>query len=313
MKEKNSYFSEYIKINGIEQYLLHYPSISSEFPILLFVHGGPGMAESNFAYAFQGNLSNLFTVVHWDQRGAGKTLTKSKKTDPMMSELLSDLLEVVRHLKDKYNKDKIVILGHSFGSVLGTLFALKYPNEVLYYIGAGQVVSIVENEKIGFERLKELIINSNNKKDLISLEKIGIYPDIAYNKFMLKKIRKIRLLQGKYNIGMDFKSIMKTMFKSPIFKISDIFSFSKGMSNNKPVWEFLLEHSLYNENTDYKVPVYYIMGERDFQAPNFFARAYFDSKNAPAKKFFMLSNAGHFMMLDQPNLFANALKEISAL
>ena len=303
--------TEFIKINGIEQYLLYYPSVSPELPVLLFVHGGPGMAESTFAYAFQGDLSNYFTVVHWDQRGAGKTLTKTKKTDPTMDELLSDLLEVVRHLKTKYNKDKIAILGHSFGSVLGTLFVLKHPDEVLYFIGAGQVINVVENEKVGFEKLKEFIVSSGNKKDLKKLEKIGHYPDAAYSKSLIKKIQKIRLLQDKYNIGMDLKSIMKTMFKSPVFKLSDIISFSKGMGNNKPVWEFLLEHSLYDEDMSYEIPVYYIIGERDYQAPNTIARGYFDSINAPIKEFFMISDAAHFMMLDQPILFADTLKEIS--
>lgn len=314
MKKQNDYYPEYIKINGIEQYLLHH-TINTDLPVLLFLHGGPGMSESTFAYAFQKDLSSLYNIVHWDQRGAGKTLTKTKRNSnyPSVDELLDDLLEIVNYLKKKYNKEKIVILGHSWGSVLGTLFVKKYPQDVLYYIGAGQVVDIVENEKIGYEKVRELIIKSGNKKDLVSLEKIGVYPEKNYEKPMIKKIQKIRILQGKYKVGMDFMPIIKTLFKSPIFRFSDIISLFKGMNNNKKLWDFLFSHSLYEESHDYEIPVFYVLGARDYQAPNVIASSYFDSINAPYKKKFIIEDAGHFMMLDQPKLFANALSEICRL
>ena len=311
MKKQKDYFSEYIKINGIEQYLLHHTT-NAELPVLLFLHGGPGMAESTFAYAFQKELSSLFNIVHWDQRGAGKTLTKAKRNSnyPSGDELIDDLFEIVNYLKKKYNKEKIVILGHSWGSVLGTLFVMKYPQEVLYYIGAGQVVDIVENEKIGYEKVKELIIKAGNKKDLDRLEKIGVYPEKDYNKSMIKKIQRIRILQGKYKVGMNFILIIKTLLKSPIFRLSDISSLFKGMNNNNKLWDFLFSHNLYEESRDYEIPVFYILGDRDFQAPNTIASHYFNSINAPNKKMFIIKDAGHFMMLDQPKLFANALAEI---
>lgn len=314
IKKQNNYFSEYIEINGIEQYLLHY-NTNSECPVLLFLHGGPGMAESTFAYAFQGNLSGLFTVVHWDQRGAGKTLTKTSKKDryPSIDELLDDMLKVVQYLKEKYNKDRIVILGHSWGSMLGTLFVKKYPQEVLYYVGVGQVIDIVENEKVGYDKLKELIINTNNKKDLDNFNRIGVYPEKNYEKPMIKKIQQIRILQGKYKIGMNFIPILKTLIKSPVFKRSDISSLLKGMNNNKKLWDFLFSHSLYEENREYEIPVFYILGDMDFQAPNTIASSYFDTINAPNKKLFFIKDAGHFIMLDQPKLFADALLEICAL
>lgn len=314
MKKQNDYFSEYIKINGIEQYLLHH-TISAKLPVLLFLHGGPGMAESTFAYAFQKELSSFFNIVHWDQRGAGKTLTKAKRNSnyPSCEELIDDLFEIVKYLKKKYNKEKIVILGHSWGSVLGTLFVRRYPQEVLCYIGAGQVIDIVENEKLGYEKLKELIIKAGNKKDLDSLEKIGVYPEKNYEKPMIKKLQRIRILQGKYKVGMNFIPIIKTLLKSPIFRLSDITSLFKGMNNNKKLWDFLFSHSLYEESRDYEIPVFYILGDRDFQAPHTIASGYFHSINAPKKKLFIIKEAGHFMMLDQPKLFTNALAEISKL
>lgn len=119
--------------------------------------------------------------------------------------------------------------------------------------------------------------------------------------------------KGKYKIGMDFIPIIKTLFRSPIFKFSDISSLLKGMSNNKKIWDFMFSHNLYEESSEYEIPVFYILGDRDFQAPNTIASSYFNTINAPNKKIFIIKNAGHFMMLDQPKLFADALSEISRL
>lgn len=313
MKKKIDYLAEYVNINGIDQFLLHYSNMNSELPVLLFLHGGPGMSESTFSYAFQEEISDLYNVVHWDQRGAGKTLSKNKNIYPTINELLDDLSQVVKYLKEKYTKEKVVILGHSFGSVLGTLFVLNHPEDVLYYIGAGQVISLTDNEKVGYEKLKELIIKSDNKKDLEKLKKIGKYPKNKYDKSMMKKIQAIRILQGKYKIGMEFIPVLKTLFKSPIFQVSDILSIVKGMSNNKQLFEYLFSHSLDNELHNYEIPVYYIVGDRDFQAPNTIAKSYFNTINAPNKEIFTIEDAGHFMMLDQPKLFAKAMTKICRL
>lgn len=308
-----SYLAEYVNINGIEQFLLHYNNVNTQLPVLLFIHGGPGMSESNFSYVFQDGIADLYTVVHWDQRGSGKTLSKNKNIYPTMKELLDDLLQVVLYLKSKYRKDKLVILGHSFGSLLGTLFALTHPEDVLYYIGAGQFISITENEKVGYEKLKELIIKVDDKKDLAKLREIGDYPENNYDKPMIKKIQNIRILQGKYKIGMDFFPILKALFRSPIFQISDVVSIVKGMSDNKQIWEFLFSHSLYDETLTYEIPVYDIIGERDFQAPNTIAKSYFNRIHAPCKEIFTIEDAGHFMMLDKPVPFAEAMKKICHL
>ena len=112
---------------------------------------------------------------------------------------------------------------------------------------------------------------------------------------------------------MNFIPIIKALIKSPIFKISDISSLLKGMNNNKKLWDFLFSHNLYEENREYEIPVFYVLGDRDFQAPNTIASSYFDTINAPNKKLFLIKNAGHFIMLDQPKLFSNALVEICAL
>lgn len=312
MKQQTGSEAEFVEINGVQQYLLHTKSNVAQAPVLLFLHGGPGMSEAAFAYAFQPGWQPLYTVVHWDQPGAGKTLTKNKNAYPDMQELLGHLHGVVQYLKQKYSTEKIVLLGHSFGSVLGSLYALRHPQDVLYYIGAGQVVSLMENERAGYEKLKEQIVSAGNQRDLQKLEKLGAYPQPSYDKAMMKKMQSIRMLQGKYKIGMEFGPILQTLLKSPVFQLSDLGSLVKGLSNNKALVDFLFSHSLANESLEYQVPVYYLLGERDFQAPYPIAQAYFETIRAPHKKLWMVENAGHFMMLDQPGAVSALLAEIKA-
>lgn len=81
---------EYVPINGIDQFLYHLGT-RYENPVLLYLHGGPGSAESLIAYLFQEEWEKSFTVVHWDQRGAGKTLTKNPDGLPTIDLMLQDL------------------------------------------------------------------------------------------------------------------------------------------------------------------------------------------------------------------------------
>lgn len=311
MKLKHNYVSEFVTINGLAQYLLHYPATKEECPVLLFLHGGPGMAESVFSYYFQQDLSSLFHMVYWDQRGAGKTLAKDKhKHYPSPDELLYDLKEVISYLKIKYKKEKVILLGHSWGSVLASLYAMNSPRDLLYYIGAGQVVDILENERVGYLALKERIINGGNHKDLNKLNKIANYPELSYNKDMIYKIKKIRILQGKYKIGMNFPLILKTLFKSPSFQLQDLKSLLDGMTNNTKIWDFLFSNNLYNYSLTYEIPIFYILGEKDFQAPHIIASKYFDSIHAPLKKLYLQKDASHFMMLDNPTQFTFTLQQI---
>lgn len=316
MKNKNNRLiciDEYVRINGIDQFLFHLGT-SFDNPVMLFLHGGPGSAESLFTGVFQDRWEEIYTVVHWDQRGAGKTLTRNPDKLPTLELMLQDLFEVIQYLKKKYNKKKIVIFGHSWGSVLGTIFIKKHPEEVEYYISAGQVISMVENEQVGYDKVKEFIEQAGDKKSLKKLESIGEYPGskIVFDKEFFRKCKVVRKLQGKYKLALEIGiDIWIAAFKSPIFKFSDIIAFMKIFKANSKVHSFLGGFNLRTESKEYKVPVYYILGERDWQAPYIIAEDYFEDIKAPNKEIFIIPNAGHFLMMDQPDLVFDALSAIN--
>jgi pimeloyl-ACP methyl ester carboxylesterase len=226
--------------------------------------------------------------------------------------MIKDLFEIIQYLKKKYNQKKIIILGHSWGSVLGSMFIKKYPEEVAYYIGVGQVISMLENERVGYEKVKELILQANDKKSLEKLEAVGDYPGDKFDSQSWNNCGKIRRLQGKYNLAVKMDlSIIITVLRSPIFKLSDISPLIKGFKANKKIIDFLGAFDLNTESVEYEVPINYILGGNDWQTPYVIAQEYFSKINAPYKKFYLIPNAGHMTMLDQPQLFFEALLEIN--
>ncbi|MDR0270503.1 alpha/beta hydrolase [Paenibacillus sp.] len=310
---KPIWIEEYIPIGGIEQYLFH-SGTNLDNPVLLYLHGGPGSVECLFAHLFQDEIEKIFTIVHWDQRGAGKTLMRNKDKYPTIDLMLQDLFEVIQYLKQKYNKQKIVLLGRSWGSVLGMTFIKRYPDEVEYFIGVAQVISLLENERVGYNKLKERIFQAGDQKSLDKLEAIGEYPGekLIIDNHFLKKNSKIRKLQGKYNLaGKIDLPIMFKVTKSPIFKWSDMTALWKGLKANRHVLEtFLADFDLFAEPADYQVPVYFVLGDQDWQAPYVIAEDFFAKIQAPRKQLFLLPGAGHRIMLDQTELFTDALTTI---
>jgi pimeloyl-ACP methyl ester carboxylesterase len=118
-------------------------------PVLLFVHGGPGSAEIALVRKFNPRLENSFTVVVWDQRGAGKSYSAGADTAKMnIGQFLSDLIELTTFLKSRFEQERIYLVGHSWGSVLGVLAVQAHPEDYLAYIGIGQIVNMYANESL---------------------------------------------------------------------------------------------------------------------------------------------------------------------
>lgn len=307
MRSEKDFEEEYVILSGIEHYLLHYQTEPDE-PVFLFIHGGPGQSESMMAYVVEEYEKRNYNIVYYDQRGAGKTYLRNKKAKPDTEMLKNDLLEIVLYLKKKYQKEKIGILGHSWGTVLGSMFALEHPEHTLCYIGCGQVVNIMENERVGFLKLKEAIENSGNKRDKRKLSKIGEYPVNNFSMNVYRKMGMVRNLQGKYNLAMSFdKSMIKMFIKSPIMGVRDILPFMTGMMVNMQVMKELMTFDLRERGLNYQVPVYYVLGEKDQQTPVEIGVEYFNKIKAPVKKLYMIENAGHLTMIDNISGYRNAI------
>lgn len=138
----------YLPIGGIEQYI-RVRGRSRANPVLLVLHGGPGSTLGATACRWQGALEAAFTVVHWDQRGSGNTYYRDPAAPPPTVErLLSDLDELVDALRARYGRDRLFLLGHSWGSLLGGLYALRRPEKLPAWLPVSQMVDFKRSEQV---------------------------------------------------------------------------------------------------------------------------------------------------------------------
>jgi proline iminopeptidase len=124
-------------------------------PILLFIHGGPGAVEMPIAWTFQRQWEDYSTVVQWDQRGAGRSY---RLNDPVkLASTLTperyrdDAIELIEQPRLRYAKRKIIVLGHSWGSLVGLMVAAKRPDLLYAYVGMGQLIDFRKNERAGMD------------------------------------------------------------------------------------------------------------------------------------------------------------------
>lgn len=311
IKKAKIFEEEYAEINGIKHYLLHYKT-ENEAPVLIFIHGGPGQSEAVMAYIVEEYESRNYNIVYYDQRGAGKTYLKNRKAKPDTELLKQDLLGIVLYVKKVYQKDKVGIIGHSWGSVLGSMFALDHPEHTLCYIGCGQVINLMENESVGYDKLKGAIEKSGNKKDKKKLEKIGTYPvSDTFDMKTYRKMGQVRNLQAKYHLAATFdKNMIKMFRRSPIMGMADILPFLTSMIVNMQVMKELMSFDLRSKAVEYRVPVYYVLGENDQQTPVEISIAYFNEIAAPNKKLYLIKNAGHLAMVDNVDSYRKTICEI---
>lgn len=168
-----------------------------------------GQTESFFAYVVEEYAARDYNIVYYDQRGAGKTWLKNRRSRPDTETLKNDLLEIVLYLKRTYGKEKIGILGHSWGSVLGSMFAMEHPEHTLCYIGCGQVINILENERTGYAILKSVIEKGGSGKDRKKLQKIGEYPTPDFDWKAYRKMGQVYYVLGEKDSQTPIEISMK--------------------------------------------------------------------------------------------------------
>lgn len=304
---------ETIDIGGINQ-CLYIRGKNIENPVVLFLHGGPGTPEMPVLHTFQYDWEDEFTIVHWDQRGAGKTYFANNQEDVAstlnFNQSVEDAWEVTQYIRQRFNKNKIVVLGHSWGSVLGTALVQSHPDAFSAYIGVGQIIDGIEGERIGFEKVLELARYNKNEMDINELENLSPYPSNNYDS---KRLMTVRKKQVKYGlaVGLDRRSIVSYYF-SPYLSLKELtYYLINPFDMQKEIMQYVFhEFNIRDFDDNYDIPIFYILGEDDYQTPTVLVQEYFEQIKAPIKEIFVLPKAGHAPMIDSPEYFTKILKEV---
>lgn len=301
---------EKIELGGLRQSIL-IRGHNKNNPVLLFLHGGPGSPEMPFAYAFQQDLEKHFTVVHWDQRGAGKSfrigLLKSTLT---FEQYEKDTLELIDYLKNRLNQEKIVILGHSWGSILGMVLVHKYPEHFHAYVGIGQSVHLLEGEKLSYKYVLKTAKEQNNKKAIKHLEKIKNKEiwDLRYTQAQRKWLTKFG---GWYHDATNSWVLGKNMFNCPEYNLIDCFKFFIGarFSYNQ-MWKSLMEEpSFIGRINEVKIPVFFLAGRYDYNTPSELVEKFYEQLVAPKKELIWFEESAHSPNYEEREYFDKIMIE----
>lgn len=282
-------------------------------PILLFVHGGPGAVEMPIAWTFERPWEDYFTVVQWDQRGAGKSfaLNDPETISPTLTpeRYRDDAIELIEWLREHYAKRKIFLLGHSWGSVVGLLVAEVRPDLLYAYIGTGQIIDFRENERAGIEWTLERARQEGNAEAVREIEALAPYPDAG--PFTIEQAdgwRRWAIPYGSLAAGRsDANFYLRAPRLSPEYGPADLQAWADGsVFTVTTLWPRLADVS-FNDVHHLDVPVVFLLGRHDHTTPSEIAERWLDRLDAPSKQLVWFDHSAHLAMIEEPGRFFAAL------
>lgn len=309
----------YVNINGQEQYVF-IKGMDVNSPIVLNLHGGPANPDAFFTYEFAKEIIDEFTYVSWDQRGCGRTYYKNKCTDPQnksadFEQAIKDVDELVKYLCMRFNKDKVILMGHSYGSLLGASYVSRHPERVEKYIGIGQSVSIKDTQKMNYSEAVDLLIDDKKKRE--ELETAYQRLEKSFNFENLMKFQRLTVPCFIANMPkIKQTNQIKLILSSPDLAFNDL-RWLVGMLNwkahyirNKKLLDYTLSANIYDVANEYDVPMYFISGEYDKSCRVDLLKKYYDEIVALNKKIVIMKACGHSPQIDEPVLFAKEVKQL---
>jgi len=297
----------YVPIGGIDQWI----TIRGEDrnnPVVLILHGGPGDATNPWGYAAFRSWLPHFTIVQWDQRGAGRTLGKngsSLASTITIDRMTQDGIELTEMLCQSLGKRKIILIGHSWGSILGLLMAKARPALFYAFVGTGQVSDQQRNYSVAYDDLVRKAKRLGDRRAILELGEIGPPPYADGRGYAVQR-KWSNLFEGA-----DFfiASMVGLALRAPGYSIRDLNDWFDGQVVSAdqiiPLLKTLDPKRLRGE---FQVPIFVIQGAEDFTTPTGLARNFVRSIRAPRKEFVTIEG-GHFAIFMKSDAF---LKELIA-
>jgi pimeloyl-ACP methyl ester carboxylesterase/membrane protease YdiL (CAAX protease family) len=298
----------YLRLGGVDQWvMIRGENIAN--PPLIVLHGGPGMSEMGFFRHCNAPLERHFTVVHWDQRGAGKSFDRTIPRSSMtLNQFIADLDELVDVVRRRFRKEKVALLGHSWGSALGAIYAARFPEKVSVYIGAAQIGDSAAGESASYSYGLAEAERRHDEQALKTLRAIGPPPYPAKSLFAERTV--VNRMDGQASLGILWKA-GRALFGRPESSILDLPNLVRGFRFTlDAMWEEVSQLNLLKLVPALKMPVVIFVGRLDHWVPPETSVAYFDALTAPSKKLVWFDHSGHEAFVDEPEKFNTTMVEL---
>ena len=310
--EKGICLYETPEINGIRQYI-QIRGADKNAPLMLFLHGGPGGSMAGLCHVMQPEWEHHFTVVNWDQRNACKTYLANKSNAAAISQsgtledYMADIDAVIAYLHTVYDFEKIILMGFSWGSLIGAEYAKRHGETVSHYIGVGQFIHYIDGLHYSCEWLRKVVKDAPADVEKINAFENSIPDPPQMTPAFMNSLQGFSMLGAKY-IAKDGRAFpIKSLLTSPFLRFGEKMAMVHG--NPKLLsgtYQTMLSHDFRN-NLHFDMPVLFVSGDEDFVCPNELLAQHFGQITAPQKKNVVISKATHTCFYDQPAAFLDTI------
>jgi proline iminopeptidase len=283
----------------------------AESPILLKLHGGPGQAEMA-TVGLNGRLENDFVVVEWDQRGSGKSAAAIQPSTAMnLGQLVADTIDLAEHLTQRFGRRKLIVVGHSWGSVLGLMAVQRRPDLFNAFVSTGLIANFAEGQQVAYRFALAESRRRGNAKASAELESLGS-PPYAGAEGIAQWRRCARWL-GEF--GAVWHSSEKFdrvgwMLACVEYSWPEKLRFNRAAGRSFDLlYADLLSVNLSEMVPRVEVPVFFAEGRHDRMAPIEVAERYFTDLIASRKELVWFENSAHFPQWEERARFHELLRE----
>ncbi len=303
-----------VPVNGVEQGMF-IKGRDEKNPILLFLHGGPGMPGYFLNDDYPTGLEHDFTVCWWEQRGAGLSYRADIPPESMtVEQFVADTIEVTKYLRRRFGRDRITLMGHSWGSFIGIQAAARAPELYHAYVGVAQVSHQIRSEELSYEYLLRRYREMGNAGMVGKLEAAPVTPNAP----LPARYEAIRD-RAMHTLGVgtthDMKSVVWGIFV-PSWRCRDYTlrerlriwrgrAFSRGFG----LQDQLLATDLTRTVTELELPGYFMHGIHDYTVSYPMAKEYLKQLKAPVKGFYTFELSAHSPVYEEPGRARKILRD----
>lgn len=301
---------EELEINGLKQWILIRGKDKNN-PVLLWLHSGPGTAQMPWAHHNDSLLEEHFVVVHWDQRGAGKSNHRDFNINTMtVQQYKDDALVLIEHLADLFNQNKIFLLGHSWGTQLGIELVYENPELIHAYISVGQVVDHARAIEIATAWLKAEMEKAGDEKGLTKLQNIE-NPALYHSDY--RELAQMVIAYGG-NITISMGEMALIAFQAREYNFIDYFRLLNSMNRGGgPLHPdgIMKQYNYIQSIPKIEIPVYFFIGRNDYNTPFMLVEEYYQILEAPYKELVVFEQSAHTPFFSEPEKFNRELIKIA--
>ncbi|PKL20665.1 MAG: alpha/beta hydrolase [Spirochaetae bacterium HGW-Spirochaetae-4] len=304
-----------VTINGTQQ-TIYVAGASRDNPVLLWLDGGPGGSEVGWVRPYLGPLHEHFTIVCWDQRGTAASFAAGRD-GLSVQQFTDDVIVLSKLLATRFNQEKIFLVGHSWGSVIGLMAAQQEPDLFHAYIGAAQQVNSVENDSIGYEMILEGARTAGDAKTVKTMEKLGYPPYVkrlsdgtevpdgdAYYQVLS------RLYHYSPSAPADANYRSEKMFLAPEHSFFDRINLIRGVVRGvKQVYPLLSDLDFERDVTELECPLFIVNGRYDMSCVATISERWYNQVEAPVKDLLWLEKSGHNAVYSEADEFMRYMVE----